>query len=585
MESDPTRTMIAPGQAATVFVVSSPDPNAASRAFRITPAPIIVGREPPAELLIADPMISRRHAQLSAVPGGIHVRDLGSSNGTYVNEQPVTDFIVTGTDTLRMGNTMLSVSPAGVSHGKFGPRAPWYRSKAALIATAVVLVLFGGGVAYALTRDSGSSSATTKAQSDVGGKREKESQGGGPDQPPAGSSAPAGFTPDLIAKLQKATVLITVYSEEGQPVSIGSGVLIRQTGLILTNAHVAAPDAQGLGLSEGEADESPAGKLQISMITSADKPAEPRFLAEPIASDGYVDVAVLQITKTVDGEVISPDSLSLPWVPLGSSRTLRPGDEIGVIGYPGIGGGQQGFIDYANGTVSGWVADNLNRIGPRAWLKTSARIAPGNSGGLAADSSGRLIGIPTQNISQNNPLHQQYVSEGRIRPIAAARPVIEAARTGTASTYESPYFVPSTGDEEVTLDGWASGPPEQDCSYQAVQRYPSGASSLTAVFKASGIARGEDVVVRWNYRPDPETKLVWIGESHSVWKPQWGRCFLATLPGDTDATHPSPPQFPDFAATAPDGEYFAFFRYGPNLQGPPAVPIAVGDASSANSEP
>jgi putative serine protease PepD len=575
--------MIAPGQAATVFVVSSPDPNAASRAFRIPAAPITVGREPPAELLIADPSISRTHAQLSAVPSGIHVRDLGSSNGTYVNEQPVTDVIVTSTDTLRIGNTLLSVSPPAVSDGSLGPPAPWYRSKAALFVAALMLVLLGGGVAYALTRDSESSTSATTAKSNVV-KHEKKKQGGGPAQATTGSSVPAGFTPALVAKLEKATVLITVYNEEGQPISTGSGVLIRPTGLIVTNAHVGAPDAQGLGLSEGEADESPAGKLQISMITRANKPAEPRFLAEPIASDGYVDVAVLQITKTVDGEAITPDSLALPSVRLGKSQRLRPGDEIGVIGYPGIGGGQQGFIDYANGTVSGWVADNLNRIGPDAWLKTSARIAPGNSGGLAADSSGRLIGIPTQNISQNNPLQQQFVSEGRIRPIAVARPVIEAALNGTGSTYESPYFIPSTGKEQISLDGWASRPPGRACSYQAVQDYPSGASVLTAVFTASGIAKGEDVVVSWAYRPDPEAKLDGIGESHTVWKPKWDDCFVATLPGDTDATAPRPPRFPDFAPTATDGEYFAFFLYGPNLQGPSAAPIAVGDTSSANGE-
>ena len=583
MASDQTRTMIAPGQAATVFVVSSPDPNAASRAFRIPPAPITVGREPPAELLIADPTISRRHAQLSAVPGGIHVRDLGSSNGTYVNEQPVTDVIVTSTDTLRIGNTLLSVSPPAVSDGSLGPPAPRYRSKAALIGAALMLALLGGGVAYALTRDSQSSTSATTAKSNVVTHTKK--QGGGQAQTTTGSSAPAGFTPALVAKLEKATVLITVYNEKGQPISTGSGVLIRPTGLIVTNAHVGAPDAQGLGLSEGGADESPAGKLQISMITQANKPAEPRFLAEPIASDGYVDVAVLQITKTLNGEAITPDSLTLPSVRLGQSQKLRPGDEIGVIGYPAIGGGQQGFIDYANGTVSGWVADNLNRIGPEAWLKTSARIAPGNSGGLAADSSGRLIGIPTQNISQNNPLQQQFVSEGRIRPIAAGTPVIDAALTGTGSTYESPYFIPSTGIEQVSLDGWASTPPDHGCSYQAVHDYRSGASVLTAVFTASGIAKGEDVVVRWVYRSGPEAKLDGIGESHTVWKPKWDDCFVATLPGDTDATAPRPPRFPDSAPTATDGEYFAFFLYGPNLQGPSAAPIAVGDTSSANNEP
>src|SRR6476661_7602074 len=89
LSSDPTRTMIGPAQTATLYVISSPDSNVASHAYQVPAAPIIVGREHPANLVVQDPMISRRHAQLAAVPGGVHVRDLGSSNGTLVNDQPV----------------------------------------------------------------------------------------------------------------------------------------------------------------------------------------------------------------------------------------------------------------------------------------------------------------------------------------------------------------------------------------------------------------------------------------------------------------------------------------------------------------
>ena len=57
----------------------------------------IVGRAVTSDLPIYDPTVSRRHAELSLVPGGVAVHDLGSSNGTFVNgtrimEQVAVDF-------------------------------------------------------------------------------------------------------------------------------------------------------------------------------------------------------------------------------------------------------------------------------------------------------------------------------------------------------------------------------------------------------------------------------------------------------------------------------------------------------------
>jgi ABC transport system ATP-binding/permease protein len=50
---------------------------------------IIIGRLPPAELVIDDPAISRRHASVTYQDGQYFVEDLGSSNGTFLNGQPV----------------------------------------------------------------------------------------------------------------------------------------------------------------------------------------------------------------------------------------------------------------------------------------------------------------------------------------------------------------------------------------------------------------------------------------------------------------------------------------------------------------
>ena len=46
---------------------------------------MVVGRGVSSDIALYDPTISRRHAELTAGPDGVHVRDLGSSNGTAIN--------------------------------------------------------------------------------------------------------------------------------------------------------------------------------------------------------------------------------------------------------------------------------------------------------------------------------------------------------------------------------------------------------------------------------------------------------------------------------------------------------------------
>src|SRR5438552_4150798 len=53
-------------------------------------APMLVGRAPTCDVPVFDPTISRRHAELSLVAGGVEILDLGSSNGTFVNGDRVT---------------------------------------------------------------------------------------------------------------------------------------------------------------------------------------------------------------------------------------------------------------------------------------------------------------------------------------------------------------------------------------------------------------------------------------------------------------------------------------------------------------
>lgn len=62
------------------------------RAFEGT-CPLVIGRAQDAQLVLADPEVSRRHARLETQNGTVFLRDLGSSNGTFLNGRRLTSAI------------------------------------------------------------------------------------------------------------------------------------------------------------------------------------------------------------------------------------------------------------------------------------------------------------------------------------------------------------------------------------------------------------------------------------------------------------------------------------------------------------
>ena len=172
-------------------------------------------------------------------------------------------------------------------------------------------------------------------------------------------------------------MLITGLDGSGNPLYIGSGSIIRSDGYILTNAHVGKPSAPGLAVEYGPGMEPEPAALRVSLFQGEAKPAKALYLARPVAWDGYADVAVLKIVKTVDGKPVS--HLNLPTVQLGHSTKLRDGDAVIVIGYPGVGGGFQGEINVSRGAISGFqqephipVSARGSRPTPRSRTATQA---------------------------------------------------------------------------------------------------------------------------------------------------------------------------------------------------------------------
>jgi hypothetical protein len=74
-------------------------------------AEIIIGRDPACDFILEDSTVSAQHTRLLFRQGHWWVEDLRSTNGTYLNQEPVTSpLVVTSGDDLRCGQITLSIS-------------------------------------------------------------------------------------------------------------------------------------------------------------------------------------------------------------------------------------------------------------------------------------------------------------------------------------------------------------------------------------------------------------------------------------------------------------------------------------------
>src|SRR5512143_1488818 len=71
--------------------------------------PYVVGRAVTSDIPIFDPTISRRHAELRAGKDGVQVRDLGSSNGTFINGTRVTEGMIEPNDSVTFGKVVFQL--------------------------------------------------------------------------------------------------------------------------------------------------------------------------------------------------------------------------------------------------------------------------------------------------------------------------------------------------------------------------------------------------------------------------------------------------------------------------------------------
>ncbi len=172
----------------------------------------------------------------------------------------------------------------------------------------------------------------------------------------------------------------------------GSGFIIREDGLILTNAHVVeGADEVAVKLKDGRS-----------------------FSGEVLGQDPVTDVAVIKI-----------DAETLPVVPIGNSDQLLPGEWAIAIGNPlGLDNTVTVGIISATGRSSLEVGVPDKRVG---FIQTDAAINPGNSGGPLLNGRGEVVGMNTaiigdaQGLGFSIPINQaqrlanQLITKGRVQ--------------------------------------------------------------------------------------------------------------------------------------------------------------------------
>ncbi len=123
MTHDPTRT-----RAVHWFVRGGTARTPDGKSVAIDVDPVVVGRDDGASVVVADPEVSAFHCELRGTNEGILVKDLGSTNGTFVGAVRVHECVVTGPADLTIGQTKVHLEPTTAKHrvdvgfaDRFGP--------------------------------------------------------------------------------------------------------------------------------------------------------------------------------------------------------------------------------------------------------------------------------------------------------------------------------------------------------------------------------------------------------------------------------------------------------------------------------
>jgi S1-C subfamily serine protease len=266
----------------------------------------------------------------------------------------------------------------------------------------------------------------------------------------------AALNQALLATVQ----VIVPVADEDDLYSTGSGTVLSEDGLILTNFHVMGDMDTGLPFN---ADGFAGIAVNPTNLRSA---PILKYAAVMINGDPELDLALLRIVGLLEEtNAPLPTNLGLTTVTIGDSELLEIGDEINAFGFPGIGGDT---VTFTSGRLSGFLDEDKD--GYSEWLKVDLNINRGNSGGLATNELGEMIGVPTAGRSDLGMLG--LVRDGNLAMDFVKRSLLQA-QTGGPATTTGPYINKVQFARAINAKGRALNPGV---------RFSSGTEAIYATF-------------------------------------------------------------------------------------------------------
>jgi len=234
----------------------------------------------------------------------------------------------------------------------------------AAVGVALVAAALGAGIAVVVAHETGADDATTVTREAVPL----------PSTVPTRSVPPAAFDPAALYA-GRADGVVTIYANLGADGSSqGSGFVVDEDGLVLTNAHVIT------NVSESRSSAVRGASAVYVEFSDGD-----RVRADIIGWDLFSDVGVVRVSAS--DHRLSP-------VPLGNSSTVRVGEPVAAIGSPF---GQQTSLSVGVVSATGRSIDSLTSgFAVANAIQLDAPINRGSSGGPLFDAAGRVIGINAQ---------------------------------------------------------------------------------------------------------------------------------------------------------------------------------------------
>ena len=254
----------------------------------------------------------------------------------------------------------------GPSYGETPPPPKKKKSRApGLIALTLVMCIVSAGIGGTAGYWAGGLSGSNETQSPAQTTENPQTQvAANPTYTPVAANDGRALTPtQIFEKCNPAVVAIStekamrnMFGQSTNRASAGSGFLISDDGVVITNHHVID------------------GADSIKVLMADGK----TYDATVVGSDATADIAVLKIKAS-----------GLPYLTFGDSEAMRVGDTVCAIGNP--------LGELANtqtvGTISAMGREvNIDGI-PAVMLQTDASVSPGNSGGPLINIYGDVIGI------------------------------------------------------------------------------------------------------------------------------------------------------------------------------------------------